>query len=44
MNRMRDAVARLEEHGGRDKEVFVIEEVLNFRLRAAAAAYRTLVT
>ena len=37
MNRMRDAAAWLAEHGGRDPEVNAIEEVLDFRLRAAAA-------
>src|SRR5882672_7813554 len=41
MNRMRDAAAWLAEQGGRDKEVDAIEEVLDFRLRAAGAAYRT---
>lgn len=40
MNRMRDAAAWLEEQGGREQEVQAIERVLEFRLRAAAAAYR----
>ncbi|MFI5353675.1 MAG: SIR2 family protein [Candidatus Binatales bacterium] len=40
MNRMRDAVAWLEGQPGRDREVTAIERVLDFRLRAAAAAYR----
>ena len=41
MNRMRDAAAWLAEQGGRDTEVSAIEEVLDFRHRAAGAAYRT---
>lgn len=40
MNRMRDAAAWLEERGGRGEEVQAIARVLEFRLRAAAAAYR----
>ena len=40
MNRMRDAAAWLEAQGGRGREVTAIERVLDFRLRAAAAAYR----
>lgn len=40
MNRMRDAAAWLEERGNRGDEVAAIESVLDFRLRAAAAAYR----
>jgi hypothetical protein len=40
MNRMRDAAAWLEEKGDRRVEVEAIESVLEFRLRAAAAAYR----
>jgi SIR2-like protein len=40
MNRMRDAAAWLEDQGGRDKEIRAIEQVLDFRLQAAAAAYR----
>ena len=40
MNRMRDAAAWLEEQGGREQELQAIERVLEFRLRAAAAAYR----
>jgi hypothetical protein len=39
MNRMRDAAVWLEEQG-RGQEVQAIERVLEFRLRAAAAAYR----
>ena len=41
MNRMRDAAAWLAEQGGRDTEVSAIEEVLDFRHRAAGATYRT---
>jgi hypothetical protein len=40
MNRMRDAAAWLEEQGCREQELQAIERVLEFRLRAAAAAYR----
>ena len=40
MNRMRDAAAWLEEQEGRAEEIRAIERVLNFRLQAAAAAYR----
>jgi len=40
MNRMRDAAAWLEKQGGRQAEVAAIESVLEFRLKAAAAAYR----
>jgi hypothetical protein len=40
MNRMRDAAAWLEEQTGRGREVEAIERVLDFRLKAAAAAYR----
>lgn len=41
MNHMRDAAAWLEEQGNRKDEVAAIESVLAFRLKAAAAAYRT---
>jgi SIR2-like domain len=40
MNRMRDAAAWLEEQKGREREIRAIANVLDFRLRAAAAAYR----
>ena len=40
MNRMRDAAAWLEAQGGRQRELKAIERVLEFRLRAAAAAHR----
>ena len=40
MNRMRDAAAWLENEKGREREIRAIENVLDFRLRAAAAAYR----
>jgi len=40
MNRMRDAAAWLEEQGDRKDEVMAIASVLDFRLKAAAAAYR----
>ena len=40
MSRMRDASAWLEQQGSRDNEVEAIAQVLQFRLRAAAAAYR----
>jgi hypothetical protein len=40
MNRMRDAVAWLEEQGDRKGEVSAIERMLDFRLKASAAAYR----
>jgi hypothetical protein len=40
MNRMRDAAAWLQEQKGREREITAIENVLDFRLRAAAAAYR----
>jgi hypothetical protein len=40
MNRMRDAAAWLQGQTGRGPEVEAIERVLEFRLRAAAAAYR----
>lgn len=40
MNRMRDAGAWLEEEGGREREVEAIRRVLDFRLKAAAAAHR----
>lgn len=40
MNRMRDAAVRLEAQGGRDREVEAISQVLEFRLKAAGAAYR----
>lgn len=40
MNRMRDAAAWLETKGGREREIQAIESVLEFRLQAAAAAYR----
>ena len=43
MNRMRDAAAWLEKQEGREgreREIRAIENVLDFRLRAAAAAYR----
>lgn len=40
MNRTRDAAAWLHTQTGRQREITAIEEVLDFRLRAAAAAYR----
>ncbi|MDO8433937.1 MAG: SIR2 family protein [Candidatus Binatus sp.] len=40
MNRMRDAAAWLEAQGGRNAEKEAIERVLEFRIRAAAAAHR----
>jgi hypothetical protein len=40
MNRMRDAGAWLAERGDRGDEVAAIDSVLDFRLKAAAAAYR----
>jgi SIR2-like protein len=40
MNRMRDAAAWLEKQGHRENEIAAIESVLDFRLKAAAAAYR----
>jgi len=40
MNRMRDAAAWLEAQGGREREQEAIGRVLEFRLRAAAAAHR----
>lgn len=40
MNRMRDAAAWLDERGNRGDEVAAIDSVLDFRLKAAAAAYR----
>lgn len=40
MNRMRDAAAWLAKQDGREQEVAAIERVLEFRLKAAAAAYR----
>jgi hypothetical protein len=40
MNRMRDAHAWLEAQGDRKREQEAIEKVLEFRLKAAAAAYR----
>jgi hypothetical protein len=40
MDRMRDAAAALEGDAGRDREVRAINRVLQFRLRASAAAYR----
>jgi hypothetical protein len=40
MNRMRDAAAWLEEQGGRKRELDAISRVLEFRLKAAAAAHR----
>ena len=40
MNRMRDAAAWLEEQGGREDELNAISRVLDFRLKAAAAAHR----
>jgi hypothetical protein len=40
MNRMRDAVAWLEGQSGREREQEAISRVLEFRLRAAAAAHR----
>ena len=40
MNRMRVAVAWLEEQGGNEHEVDAISRVLAFRLKAAAAAHR----
>jgi hypothetical protein len=39
MNRMRDAAAWLEGQGGREREQEAISRVLEFRLRAAAAAH-----
>lgn len=38
MNRMRDAVAWLEGQSGREREIAAIENVLDFRLKAAGAA------
>jgi len=40
MNRMRDAAAWLDEQSGREGEVEAIRRVLEFRLKAAAAAHR----
>ncbi|HVA76264.1 MAG TPA: SIR2 family protein [Candidatus Binataceae bacterium] len=40
MNRMRDAATWLEEQGGREGELKAISRVLDFRLKAAAAAHR----
>src|SRR5579875_164886 len=40
MNRMRDAAAWLEDQKGRERELQAISRVLEFRLRAAAAAHR----
>jgi hypothetical protein len=40
MNRMRDTAAWLEIQGGREREQKAISRVLEFRLRAAAAAHR----
>ncbi len=40
MIRMRDAAVWLEEQSGREREVRAIENVLDFRLKAAGAAYR----
>jgi hypothetical protein len=40
MNRMRDAAAWLEQEGGRERELRAIDRVLEFRLKAAAAAHR----
>jgi hypothetical protein len=40
MNRMRDAAAWLEAQGGREREREAIARVLEFRLRASAAAHR----
>jgi hypothetical protein len=40
MNRMRDAAAWLQGQTGRAPEIEAIDRVLEFRLRAAAAAYR----
>jgi hypothetical protein len=40
MNRMRDAAAWLEEQRDRKDELAAIERVLDFRLKASAAAYR----
>jgi hypothetical protein len=40
MYRMRDAVAWLEKQGGRDRELKAMALLLEFRLKAAAAAHR----
>jgi hypothetical protein len=40
MNRMRDAAAWLEQQDAREREVEAISRILEFRLKAAAAAHR----
>jgi hypothetical protein len=40
MNCMRDAATWLEARGGRGQEIAAIENILAFRLKAAAATYR----